>query len=271
MKRAFTLIELLVVIAIIAILAAILFPVFAQAKATAKQIVCLSNMKQVGLGAMMYLSDNDDVWFMAAHYDPQPGLPPQQIWIGYDNRNFGLDGGFYGHVNERAQQPIRPGLIDVYLKNDDVKKCPVMPDGYQIAMALSGFSPAYGSAYYAVNPAASGHEFGPGSMEWNSSAYYTYGIFDYRGASGSDIDMPAQTLAAWEHNARAPMCNFLQSPNWLNSAPEMWNGLDLIGHFNFLHRKGTNTIWCDGHAKRFMFGQLKRPYFSCRKDIYPGW
>jgi len=63
MKRAFTLIELLVVIAIIAILAAILFPVFAQAKAAAKATVCLSNMKQMGLSVTMYVTDNDDRMF----------------------------------------------------------------------------------------------------------------------------------------------------------------------------------------------------------------
>jgi prepilin-type N-terminal cleavage/methylation domain-containing protein/prepilin-type processing-associated H-X9-DG protein len=60
MKRAFTLIELLVVIAIIAILAAILFPVFAQAKAAAKQSVGLSNIKQIDLGYMLYLGDSED-------------------------------------------------------------------------------------------------------------------------------------------------------------------------------------------------------------------
>ncbi|CAN5427315.1 hypothetical protein BH11ARM1_BH11ARM1_14840 [soil metagenome] len=59
-KRGFTLIELLVVIAIIAILAAILFPVFAQAKEAAKRSTCLSNLRQIGLGFAMYESYNDD-------------------------------------------------------------------------------------------------------------------------------------------------------------------------------------------------------------------
>jgi len=61
MKRAFTLIELLVVIAIIAILAAILFPVFAQAKESAKKIQDLSNMKQLNTGMIMYSTDYDDL------------------------------------------------------------------------------------------------------------------------------------------------------------------------------------------------------------------
>ncbi|MFN3728194.1 MAG: type II secretion system protein [Fimbriimonadaceae bacterium] len=60
-QRGFTLIELLVVIAIIAILAAILFPVFSQAKEAAKRTTCLSNQKQIGLATMMYMTDTDDV------------------------------------------------------------------------------------------------------------------------------------------------------------------------------------------------------------------
>ena len=61
MKKGFTLIELLVVIAIIAILAAILFPVFAQAKLAAKKTKSLSNVKNLGSAFQIYLSDNDDV------------------------------------------------------------------------------------------------------------------------------------------------------------------------------------------------------------------
>lgn len=69
--KAFTLIELLVVIAIIAILAAILFPVFAQAKAAAKKTSALSNMKQIGTASMIYTSDYDDL--LMSVYDNSPG------------------------------------------------------------------------------------------------------------------------------------------------------------------------------------------------------
>ena len=62
MKRGFTLIELLVVITIIAILAAILFPVFARAKAAAKQTACISNLKQIGAAMTLYMGDNDDIF-----------------------------------------------------------------------------------------------------------------------------------------------------------------------------------------------------------------
>jgi prepilin-type N-terminal cleavage/methylation domain-containing protein/prepilin-type processing-associated H-X9-DG protein len=92
--RAFTLIELLVVIAIIAILAAILFPVFAQAKKSAKQTSCISNMKQLGLAATMYLSDNDDMnpsgedyaeWIWPFLIAPYHKSPPKDLSTGDKN------------------------------------------------------------------------------------------------------------------------------------------------------------------------------------------
>ncbi|BDI32026.1 hypothetical protein CCAX7_40770 [Capsulimonas corticalis] len=75
-KKGFTLIELLVVIAIIAILAAILFPVFAKAREKARQISCLSNEKQIGLGFMQYTQDNDENFPLGAKVngDPRYGL-----------------------------------------------------------------------------------------------------------------------------------------------------------------------------------------------------
>jgi prepilin-type N-terminal cleavage/methylation domain-containing protein/prepilin-type processing-associated H-X9-DG protein len=74
MRRGFTLIELLVVIAIIAILAAILFPVFARAREKARQTSCLSNMKQLGLGLMMYCQDYDETYPLSYYYfDPAAG------------------------------------------------------------------------------------------------------------------------------------------------------------------------------------------------------
>jgi prepilin-type N-terminal cleavage/methylation domain-containing protein/prepilin-type processing-associated H-X9-DG protein len=72
-RKGFTLIELLVVIAIIAILAAILFPVFARARAKARQTSCLSNVKQLTLSLLMYVSDYDEMFML--HHSPIPGMP----------------------------------------------------------------------------------------------------------------------------------------------------------------------------------------------------
>jgi len=83
MRKAFTLIELLVVIAIIAILAAILFPVFTQAKNSAKKTQSISNMKQIGLAAQMYSGDSDEVFFPLYTYDPADMSDPTNLGFRY--------------------------------------------------------------------------------------------------------------------------------------------------------------------------------------------
>jgi prepilin-type N-terminal cleavage/methylation domain-containing protein len=106
-RSGFTLIELLVVIAIIAILAAILFPVFAQAREKARQASCLSNFKQIGLGVMMYVQDWDETYPTSRLY----GLP--------------------GH-NDCGQKTVTwKAETAPYVKNIQVYRCPSNPHNNQ--------------------------------------------------------------------------------------------------------------------------------------------
>jgi len=261
-RTAFTLIELLVVIAIIAILAAILFPVFAQARESARQIMCASNMRQMGLAAQMYLVDYDDTWFPAQSYEPLgPQFSAVKPWIGYDNFN----GGSLGDMTMPAAHPIHPGLLDPYIKNDQIKRCPDAPSGWQMALALNYFNTITPSDYYAVNPAANGNEFAPSVKEVTYEP--TTGIEIDIGATDSDVEQPALTMILWEHEYTVPRCDFLQIPNWLTSPP----GGSYRDHFHLLHRNGATVLWADGHVKHQIYEQLKRPWFSCRKDIYPNY
>jgi general secretion pathway protein G len=109
-RRGFTLIELLVVIAIIAILAALLFPVFAKARGKAREVVCLSNLRQAGLAVTMYAEDCDGLYPFAV--DPADYMTPQ-IWN--SEPNFKALIPFMTHIDV-ALQP--------YVKSKEIFHCP---------------------------------------------------------------------------------------------------------------------------------------------------
>jgi prepilin-type N-terminal cleavage/methylation domain-containing protein/prepilin-type processing-associated H-X9-DG protein len=114
----FTLIELLVVIAIIAILASILFPVFARARENARRSSCLSNQKQIGLGFMQYVQDYDEKY------------PPQYTYVGPDTTR---------NINESWNSLLQP-----YIKSTQLFNCPSNDATYGAAIVAYNYNDAIG-------------------------------------------------------------------------------------------------------------------------------
>jgi len=110
-SKGFTLIELLVVIAIIGILAAMVFPVFARARESARRSVCLSNVKNIALAIQMYLSDNNDTFLPSEHR----AEVQDYLWA-----TIGA-GCWATNVNPFLRWPV---VLDEYVKNRDVWRCP---------------------------------------------------------------------------------------------------------------------------------------------------
>ena len=141
-RRGFTLIELLVVIAIIAILAAILFPVFAKAREKARQTSCLSNLKQLGLGMIMYAQDYDETFTSIGYAN--------DLW--YD-ANLGAF-----NSNNAANPPAGmnyhgwAAVILPYVKNTQIYLCPsTQYNCYGVAYGLAAMCPnAAGTALTAL-------------------------------------------------------------------------------------------------------------------------
>jgi prepilin-type N-terminal cleavage/methylation domain-containing protein/prepilin-type processing-associated H-X9-DG protein len=123
-RKGFTLIELLVVIAIIAILAAILFPVFAQAREAARKASCLSNLRQIGTAAMMYMQDYDETIF-----------PHNYSWAGGQV--------FWFHGQQGGVWKPEYGLLYPYQRNVEIQDCP-SARGLPRVNAAVPFWPAYG-------------------------------------------------------------------------------------------------------------------------------
>ncbi len=134
-RPAFTLIELLVVIAIIAILAAILFPVFAQARESARQTVCTSNVRQIGLSVKMYVQDYDESFPIFYAYNTQDPVTSARAWAG-----------------DAPHKGIELELLP-YSKNKDIFRCPDDLGGPSLSDPAFGcpgrptYQACYGSSY----------------------------------------------------------------------------------------------------------------------------
>ncbi len=134
MKRAFTLIELLVVIAIIAVLAAILFPVFAQAKEAAKKSACLSNMRQISLASTQYMTDNDGALF---HHHEDWVLDDGSLTKNLPATAAECAGGGFG--NSQAEKPWAI-IFQPYLKSRQILFCPTDETPHSTRLAVDPFS-----------------------------------------------------------------------------------------------------------------------------------
>lgn len=115
-RRAFTLIELLVVIAILSILAAIIFPTFAKARASARQAGCISNLKQIGAAVAMYMTDFDDLFPHAV--DAADKFQPE-IWRDFPE-----------YQRRIPDMPMLHEVLQPYIKSRDAFRCPSDTGGY---------------------------------------------------------------------------------------------------------------------------------------------
>lgn len=217
-RNGFTLIELLVVIAIIAILAAILFPVFAQAREKARQASCMSNIKQIGTAVYMYNQDYDE-------------LMPRFRTSTWEDAKVDPDG-------VRRNRLAVLGLVQPYIKNWQAMKCPNMPD------AVGGA----GSIWIGANP--SNMSIWPG-YGWNvdymnfsaNCSDYNNGINFEAGPSTAlaQIQKPAETVMAGG-SALAPGSGSFQGANSL---------YPLNGGYYYLLAPATLTtpegcVWSNG-------------------------
>jgi len=215
--KGFTLIELLVVIAIIAILAAILFPVFAQAKMAAKKTVDLSNVKQISLGVNMYNTDNDDT---------EPFC-----W------------GWWSEWKPWHQQ------VDPYIKNKDLWKAPVDNWGRGTEGSDPGCLPGQQTRGVTYSMAFTWPAFGSASGDWwgpNSEGCQMSATCDSGGSSATAVPQPASTIVIaprpnWYHQ----WCEGWATEVFFNYPEFNMKG----GGATMFNNLGTNYGFVDGHAK----------------------
>ena len=213
-RSGFTLIELLVVIAIIAILAAILFPVFAKAREKARQTACLSNQKQIALALLMYSQDYDER-FMAVYNDAL-GYPQGRI--------------------------IWADCIYPYIKNREIFACPGGPNDVNVAPPSGLWPGSLQGTRYNMNMV---HNWG-----WPEDCNNWTGDINYP-IKQSMIQFPAEFVFTFE-SSNCWWCHWLSHGGWNNTTTTS-QGLVLVGTLGEYiyprHNGGCNVAFVDGHAK----------------------
>jgi prepilin-type N-terminal cleavage/methylation domain-containing protein/prepilin-type processing-associated H-X9-DG protein len=238
-NRGFTLIELLVVIAIIAILAAILFPVFAQARAKARQIACLSNEKQIGLGLMQYVMDYDNILPQA------DGTTPSMYVIGARMMPYIKSFGVF----KCPSSPIAQGTVNL-TQFSNGSMLPPNDGCIGVGVSTVGAAKLYDDVYPVTD------------IEANQSLWYgTWGNNNFKQpacngawggfAAGDSYDVhwitsPSKCIFAIDF----PPANF----DW---PYQQWWSAHGAGSTPFgRHSNGSNAIFLDGHAKWESFSVL---------------
>jgi prepilin-type N-terminal cleavage/methylation domain-containing protein len=235
-NRAFTLIELLVVIAIIAILAAILFPVFAQAKAAAKKTSDLSNVKQMVLGTIMYQDDADDLCPM------QSGMDQTGLW-GY-NYNKYVPYNWPSAPSPAAREYYSEDFVDntiqPYLKNYGIM---VIPGASAIAAYQGAGTSATDAA--GVTPQSTSYAFNGDLSSYSSTAI----------ASPASLPMWTEsngftTRLGWGFANPALTCLVLNAPCVYQPGATGCSSA-VNGQTDGLYSPASTEQWCNGEGQNW--------------------